>query len=744
MKEKYKEISEAAYDPARFKKMVADFKSAQCKGLDIKPCDALLPLVDCYESCIQAVQDSEQQKLAGAKPASIKLLKSIKLESPLVAVNDSESNLKVWGGLLQLVTYRQNLAVSKNDRHAEAAWKIYGDFFGAIAACYSSADKKDVKCLLVVIALELALKKHKASYRVDELIGLLDRSGLQSLKLKLTQEELTTVIRWYCTDLRRLINPREAIAIEAPKVKCQVCGSERDENVACHVCGADANSELRINCPGCGKPLNAQKLSHCGTDRVSCGVCGVPLVHAAEALDSFARALKGNPKQCIAEIDLVIKKYPEWDKPREKKIEIERQQLREEEEKKRREREERARIEKQRQEEQDTFNSLGKPDIINCTRTAGGIRLTWKKVDNADGYYIVRQVGRPPRNEDDAEIPAVRLRDVGSECITDDNRLVCGCRYYYAVYPCRGTEHGKNGIATAKGTVTPPILWMLSPSEVLGIGRDDQITVRWKLEKISSQYSVRLIRRHDGHEEEIKLKETEYLGPFRDRNVTKGSSYSYRVVVNVGGLDFRSDETMPIVAETPLITCDVVNREFVRMGRRVLVSWSWVQGVDSVIVSHTGRPQGTDLPLSSLVEGRDFDICRRSDNLRNVEVMLKGAQTFIGVYPYNEVEARAAEPDRPFLAEQRRVAVTTKRSWLGRCEALVFEGLQKGAHGGWLPEFVINARDVERYTVEEIGRSSEIDAAGRYKVPDRYRKGYEFTFECKSKTDNSNYSFEKR
>ena len=97
-----------------------------------------------------------------------------------------------------------------------------------------------------------------------------------------------------------------------------------------------------------------------------------------------------------------------------------------------------------------------------------------------------------------------------------------------------------------------------------------------------------------------------------------------------------------------------------------------------------------------------------------------------------------------FFVEPRRIAITTKRSWLGRCEGLFFAGLQKGTNDRWLPEFVINARDVKNYTVEEIGSSSDIDANGLFKIPDQYRKGYEFTFECKSKTDNSNYSFEKR
>ena len=275
-----------------------------------------------------------------------------------------------------------------------------------------------------------------------------------------------------------------------------------------------------------------------------------------------------------------------------------------------------------------------------------------------------------------------------------------------------------------------------------GSGRDDQITLRWTLPKISSPYSVRLIRRHDGREESIKLNETEYSGPYADSNVTRGGAYSYRVVVNVGGKDVPSEETPLIVAKTPAITGDITNREFVRRGRSVFVTWSWVPGVDKVIVSHTDKPQGTELPLSSLVEGRDFDICRRSS--RGIEVMLKMTQTFIGVYPYNEVEARAAEPDRLFFVEPRRIAITTKRSWLGRCEGLFFAGLQKGTNGRWLPEFVINARDVKNYTVEEIGSSSDIDANGLFKIPDQYRKGYEFTFECKSKTDNSNYSFEKR
>ena len=406
------------------------------------------------------------------------------------------------------------------------------------------------------------------------------------------------------------------------------------------------------------------------------------------------------------------------------------------------EKDERERKAKEAQQEEKAFIDLKSP-IVSAKAVSAGISLSWQPVIGADGYYIIRQTGRTPVNDTDTDGVTKRLKAGDGECWTDDNNLMFGRSYYYIVYPCRGERHGKNGIAILKGTPTAPILWMQAVTGLRGSGRDDQITLRWTLPKISSPYSVRLIRRHDGREENIKLNESEYSGPYSDSNVTKGGAYSYRVVVNVGGKDVPSAETSLIVAKTPAITGDVKNREFVRRGRSVFVTWSWVPGVDKVIVSHTDKPQGTELSLSSLVEGRDYDICRSSDNSRDIEVVLRGLQTFIGVYPYNEVEARAAEPDRLFLVEQKRIAITTKRSWLGRCEGLIFAGLQKGTNG-WLPEFVINARDAKNYTVEEIGRSSDIDANGLFKVPDQYRKGYEFTFECKSKTDNSNYSFEKR
>lgn len=405
------------------------------------------------------------------------------------------------------------------------------------------------------------------------------------------------------------------------------------------------------------------------------------------------------------------------------------------------EKDERERKAKEAQQEEKAFIDLKSP-IVSAKAVSAGISLSWQPVIGADGYYIIRQTGRTPVNDTDTDGITKRLKIGDGECWTDNNNLMFGRSYYYIVYPCRGERHGKNGIAILKGTSTPPILWMQAVTGLRGSGRDDQITLRWTLPKISSPYSVRLIRRHDGREESIKLNETEYSGPYADSNVTRGGAYSYRVVVNVGGKDVPSEETPLIVAKTPAITGDITNREFVRRGRSVFVTWSWVPGVDKVIVSHTDKPQGTELPLSSLVEGRDFDICRRSS--RGIEVMLKMTQTFIGVYPYNEVEARAAEPDRLFFVEPRRIAITTKRSWLGRCEGLFFAGLQKGTNDRWLPEFVINARDVKNYTVEEIGSSSDIDANGLFKIPDQYRKGYEFTFECKSKTDNSNYSFEKR
>lgn len=475
---------------------------------------------------------------------------------------------------------------------------------------------------------------------------------------------------------------------------------------------------------------------------------GLPVDHAKWLVyDYVVNKKKGQIGSSMSEEDRKLLEESKTEEGQRKAIEAKNkalaEKLRLEKEQARREEEERERVAEAARREEKAFIDLKNP-IVSAKAVSTGISLSWQPVIGADGYYIIRQTGRTPVNDTDTDGVTKRLKVGDGECWTDNNNLMFGRSYGYIVYPCRGERHGKNGIAILKGTPTSPILWMQAVTGLRGSGRDDQITLWWTLPKISSPYSVRLIRRHDGREENIKLNESEYSGPYSDSNVTKGGAYSYCVVVNVGGKDVPSAETSLIVAKTPAITGDVKNREFVRRGRSVFVTWSWVPGVDKVIVSHTDKPQGTELSLSSLVEGRDYDICRRSDNSRDIEVVLRGLQTFIGIYPYNEVEARSAEPDRLFLVEQRPIVVTSKKSWLGRCEALIFEGMQKGAHGGWLPEFVINARDVERYTVEEIGRSSEIDAAGRYKVPDRYRKGYEFTFECKSKTDNSNYSFEKR
>lgn len=504
---------------------------------------------------------------------------------------------------------------------------------------------------------------------------------------------------------------------------CCICDTYSDPKAtACEKCG----SPFEISCPKCGKTA---ELSF--TSRV-CHNCGFPVINFVLAKTELQAAKKSMDasnfdatKEHIDQLKVYWPRGESFDKKDQDILKSVEKWI------------ETIGLRLKNQEETKIFNGLTQPGHFVAKATNAGILLSWDGVVGADGYLIVRQENRAPSDYHDGVPKRVGVVTHW----TDSDNLMFGKRYVYSIYPTRG--EGDKGVKVDKNSVSLPILWMQAVTGLRGSGRDDQITLWWTLPKISSPYSVRLIRRHDGREESIKLNESEYSGPYSDSNVTKGGAYSYRVVVNVGGKDVPSEGTPLIVAKTPAITGDITNREFVRRGRSVFVTWSWVPGVDKVIVSHTAKPQGTELPLSSLVEGRDFDICRRSDNSRGIEVMLKLAQTFIGVYPYNEVEARAAESDRLFLVEQRRIAITTKRSWLGRCEGLIFAGLQKGTHGGWLPEFVINARDVKNYTVEEIGRSSEIDSNGHFKVPDQYRKGYEFTFECKSKTDNSNYSFEK-
>ena len=543
----------------------------------------------------------------------------------------------------------------------------------------------------------------------------------QAIKLGMSED----VANWYIQDKLQK-NHDSPFKGSAPVKRkyCCICDTYSDPKAtACEKCG----SPFEISCPKCGKTAELSFSS-----RV-CNNCGFPVINfvlAKAELQAAKKSMDASDFDATKEhIDQLKVYWPTGEsfdrKDKDLLTSVEKWI-------------ETIGLRLKNQEETRIFNGLTQPGHFVAKATNAGILLSWDGVTGADGYLIVRQENRAPSDYHDG-VP----KRVGAVTHwTDSDDLMFGKRYVYSIYPTLG--EGDKGVKVDKNSVSSPILWMQAVTGLRGSGRDDQITLWWTLPKISSPYSVRLIRRHDGREENIKLNESEYSGPYSDSNVTKGGAYSYCVVVNVGGKDVPSAETSLIVAKTPAITGDVENREFVRRGRSVFVTWSWVPGVDKVIVSHTVKPQGTELSLSSLVEGRDYDICRRSDNSRDIEVVLRGLQTFIGIYPYNEVEARSAEPDRLFLVEQRPIVVTSKKSWLGRCEVLIFEGMQKGAHGGWLPEFVINARDVERYTVEEIGRSSEIDAAGRYKVPDRYRKGYEFTFECKSKTDNSNYSFEKR
>ena len=475
---------------------------------------------------------------------------------------------------------------------------------------------------------------------------------------------------------------------------------------------------------------------------------GLPVDHAKWLVyDYVVNKKKGQIGSSMSEEDRKLLEDSKTEEGRRRAIEAKNKALAEElklkEIQAKQEEEKRQREAEIARQDEKAFIDLKSP-IVSAKAVSAGISLSWQPVIGADGYYIIRQTGRAPINDTDTDGITKRLKAGDGECWTDNNNLMFGRNYYYIVYPCRGERHGKNGIAILKGTPTTPILWMQAVTGLRGSGRDDQITLWWTLPKISSPYSVRLIRQHDGREENIKLNESEYSGPYSDSNVTKGGAYSYRVVVNVGGKDVPSAETSLIVAKTPAITGDVKNREFVRRGKSVFVTWSWVPGVDRVIVSHTDKPQGTELSLSSLVEGRDYDICRRSDNLRGVEVKLKFAETYIGVYPYNEVEARSGEPDRLFLAEQRRILIKKNRTWLGGCRTLSFEGLQKDNKGIWQPEFAIAVRNAKSYMVEEIGESSQIDSSENFAIPEKYRKGYEFTLKCRNKNDNSNYIFETR
>ena len=128
----------------------------------------------------------------------------------------------------------------------------------------------------------------------------------------------------------------------------------------------------------------------------------------------------------------------------------------------------------------DTVNTeLSEPVMSSVTATADGIRVTWKSVSGADGYYIYRRTGS---SSNWTRIGSV---DGGSTLTFTDTNAVSGTTNTYTVAACADSTRGKYGSNTLSLTnyIAAPVLQSVA-------GGNTGITVTWTESTGAEKYII--------------------------------------------------------------------------------------------------------------------------------------------------------------------------------------------------------------------------------------------------------------
>ncbi|MBQ7077139.1 MAG: hypothetical protein IJM91_03270 [Lachnospiraceae bacterium] len=165
--------------------------------------------------------------------------------------------------------------------------------------------------------------------------------------------------------------------------------------------------------------------------------------------------------------------------------------------------------------------NLEEPTFYLLNNEEAKVTVTWKEVENAEGYNIYRKV-KGVENE----FTLLAKVEAGTTKYADKN-LTIGQDYIYKVVPFAGSVEGTSAEKTIRATIAAPWLTKLANN------KKGQVTVSIKAVKGAKSYSVyRLIGKT--YQYLGNTTKTTYVDAFKKGKYEKGVTYTYKLAVKVG------------------------------------------------------------------------------------------------------------------------------------------------------------------------------------------------------------------
>ena len=189
-----------------------------------------------------------------------------------------------------------------------------------------------------------------------------------------------------------------------------------------------------------------------------------------------------------------------------------------------------------------------------------GIKLTWKKDANADGYYIIRKTGT-------GSYETLQTIEGNTTLTYTDTAVSSGTQYTYGVRSYRGTE---------KGSFTSKIITFLSPiTPTLENGKTG-MTVTWKKVTGATGYYVYRKTGTGSYSTLIKIEDPDTL-TYTDTTAKSGTQYTYCVRA------YKSTTKGAYTAKT-MTRLSAVTPTLANISSGVYIKWTKVTGATGYYV----------------------------------------------------------------------------------------------------------------------------------------------------------------
>ena len=318
-----------------------------------------------------------------------------------------------------------------------------------------------------------------------------------------------------------------------------------------------------------------------------------------------------------------------------------------------------------------SVRKFANPPLSKAENAADGVKITWKSVPGAEGYYVYRKTSGSSW---------VRLGAVASTSYTDSQNLSTGTKYIYTV---RAYEGNNRSWYDSKGVST---VWVETPELLSAEKTSTGMTVKWSAVKGATSYRF---YRKDNNSSWKVIADTSSTSYTDKSSLASGSEYVYTVRAYKDSS--RSYYKTEGITVTNLSNPPLTKAENASGG--IKVTWKSVKGAEGYYVYR--KTSGSSWLRLASVSGTSYT---DSSDLSNGTKYTYTVRAFKGSDRswYNSTGVSEVRIDAPVLISAENNSGGIKVTWKSVKGATGYRVYRKAPGGSW--ERLVNSTKSTSYT----------------------------------------------